>query len=135
MTGEIQLQNLVVSKFLGQDLDKYRSLFPHVIAAIQLGKSGKSSVRGDSIQYIYTDAHHSNPLCRVTALELVKQEQELDYDKEKYSEMLLEAAETVLGCFGFDRTIYATKTTKKKNKKWWHELREERVRDIEAEKM
>ena len=46
MTGEIQLQDLVVSKFLGQDLDKYRSLFPHVAAAIQLGKSGKSLVRG-----------------------------------------------------------------------------------------
>ena len=133
MTGEVQLQDLVVSKFLGQDLDKYRSLFPHVAAAIQLGKSGKSSVRGDSIMYIYTDAHHSNPLCRVTALELVKQEQELNHDKEKYREMLLEAAETILCYFDFDMTIYATKTTKNKNKKWWHELREERVRDIDAE--
>ena len=93
ITGEIQLQELVISKFLGQDLDKYRGLFPHVAAAIQLGKSGKSSVRGDSIQYIHTNAHHSNPLCRVTALDLVKQEQELNYDKEKYREMLLEAAE------------------------------------------
>ena len=133
MTSEIQLQDLVISKFLRQALDKYRSLFPHVAAAIQLGISGKSSVRGDSIRYIYTDAHHSNPLCRVTALELVGQEQELNYDKEKYREMLLEAAETVLGCFGFDRTIYDTKTTKKKNRKWWHELREERIRDIETE--
>jgi hypothetical protein len=32
MTGEIRLQDLIVSKFLGQDLDKYRSLFPHVAA-------------------------------------------------------------------------------------------------------
>ncbi len=135
MTGEVQLQDLVVSKFLGQDLDKYSSLFAHVAAAIQLGKSGKSSVRGDSIEYIYTNAHHSNPLCRVRAVDLIRQEEELNYDKEKYREMLLEAAETVLGCFGFDRTIYATKTTKNKNRKWWHELREERIRDIEAEKM
>jgi len=135
VTGEVQLQDLVVSKFLRQDLDKYRSLFPHVAAAIQLGKSGKSSVRGDSIQYIHTNAHHSNPLCRVTALDLVKQEQELNYDKEKYREILLEAAETILGYFGFDMTIYATKTTKNKNRKWWHELREERIRDIETERM
>lgn len=49
MTGYIQLQDLVISKFLGQDLDKYRSLFPHVAAATQLGISGKSSVRGDNI--------------------------------------------------------------------------------------
>jgi hypothetical protein len=59
MTGEIQLHALVISKFLGQDLDKYRSLFPHVAAAIQLGISCKSSVRGDSIQDIHTNAHHS----------------------------------------------------------------------------
>ena len=105
MTGEIQLQDLVVSKFLGQDLDKQRSLFPHVSAAIQLTEAGKSLIRGDIIQYIYTDAHHSNPLCRVTALELVRQEA-LGYDKEKYREMLQEATKTVLGYFGFDRTVY-----------------------------
>ena len=74
MTDEIQLQDLVISKFLGQHLDKYMSLFPHVAAAIQLGKAGKSSVGGDSIQYIYTEAHHSNPLPRVTALELIRRE-------------------------------------------------------------
>lgn len=55
---------------------------------------------------IWNDAHHSNPLCRVTALELVRQEEELNYDKEKYREMLLEAAEAVLCYFGFDRTVY-----------------------------
>ena len=30
MTGEIQSQNLVVTKLLGQNIDKYKSLFPHV---------------------------------------------------------------------------------------------------------
>ncbi len=41
----------------------------------------------------------------MTALELVRQEA-LGYDKEKYREMLLEATKTVLGYFGFDRTVY-----------------------------
>jgi hypothetical protein len=40
-----------------------------------------------------------------------------------YHEMLLDAAETVLGYFGFDRTIYdaiyGAKATRKKNRKWW----------------
>ena len=35
MASDIQLQDLVVSKLLGQELDKYKSLFPHVSAAIQ----------------------------------------------------------------------------------------------------
>ena len=53
-----------------------------------------------------------------------------DYDKEKYREMLLEAAETILGYFGFDRTLYGDR---KKNRRWWHELRQERRKDIEIE--
>ena len=28
------------------------------------------------------------------------------YDKEKYTEIILDAAETVLGIFGFVRTVY-----------------------------
>ena len=58
--------------------------------------------------------------------------EELDYDKEKYCEMLLEAAETVLGFFGFDRTVYVS--IRKKNRKWWYELRDERRKDIETER-
>jgi hypothetical protein len=52
--------------------------------------------------------------------------------KEKYREMLLEAAETVLGIFGFDRRMYGD-LAKKKNRKWWPTLREDRSRDIENE--
>ena len=71
MTGGIQLKDLVVSKLLRQDLIKYRSLFPYVSASLQLTKAGKSLVRGDIIQYIYTDAAHKNPLRRVMHLDLV----------------------------------------------------------------
>jgi len=48
--------------------------------------------------------------------------------------MLLEAAETVLSYFGFYRTIYDAKATRKKNRKWWDEIRQERMRDIQTEK-
>jgi DNA polymerase elongation subunit (family B) len=94
MTGEIEVQDLVVSKPLSQDIDKYMSLFPHVSAAIRLKEAGKSLIRGENIHYVYTDAQHKNPLCRVTPLALIKQgeEQEQRYDKEKYRDMLLEAA-------------------------------------------
>ncbi len=47
--------------------------------------------------------------------------------------MLLEAAETVLGYFGFDSTLYGD-TIRKKNKKWWSDLRQERRKDIETER-
>ena len=53
------------------------------------------------------------------------------YDKEKYKEMVLDAAETILGFFGFDRSTYSR--FKKGRKRWYDELREQRVRDIETE--
>src|SRR5512133_1120523 len=121
MTGEeIHQEDLVISKLLGQDIEKYKSLFPHVSAAIQLTNTagGKQPTKGYTIQYIYTDSQHKNPLCRVVPLELLQKEKDGKeerstlnyYDKEKYREMILDAAETVLGYFGFDRTVYENPT-------------------------
>lgn len=56
-----------------------------------------------------------------------------NYDKEKYRELLLDAAETVLGYFGFDRNLYSDKKNISKRKWWWEELRQERERDIKIE--
>ena len=62
MTNEILIKDLVVSKILRQDLHKYRNLFPHVSAALQMSEAGIPLVRGDTVQYIYSDATHTNPL-------------------------------------------------------------------------
>jgi hypothetical protein len=56
----------------------------------------------------------------------------LIHDREKYKQPLLDAAETVLGVFGFDRTVYSNNKTVRR-KKWYEELREQRARDIETE--
>ena len=56
------------------------------------------------------------------------------YDKEKYKEMILDAAETVLGYFGFDRTVYENpRKNGRKKKQWYDQLQEERTKDIQAE--
>ena len=56
------------------------------------------------------------------------------YSKAKYREIILDAAETVLGLFGFDRAVYSSNIKKKKRqRKWYDELREERTRDIQIE--
>jgi DNA polymerase elongation subunit (family B) len=128
MTGELELKDLIVSKILRQDLQKYRSLFPHVSAALQL--TDVPLTRADTIQYIYTDAAHSNPLRRVIPVEFIEEGREQGSDKEKYCEMLLEAAETGLGYFGFERMLFGV-TSRSKNKKWWNQLREQRYKDID----
>ena len=48
---------------------------------------------------------------------------------EKNTMRLLDAAETVLGIFGFDRTLFG----KPKDKKWWMQLRWNRMSDVKAE--
>jgi hypothetical protein len=47
--------------------------------------------------------------------------------------MLLEAAETILAYFGFDRTIYGN-AIQKKNRKWYYGLGEEHRNDVETER-
>ena len=121
MTGEIVLQDLVVSKQLRMNIHNYRSIFPHVAAAIQLSNSERVS-RGDNIEYVYTDSHHQNPLSRVVPAQFIRDNDSLEYDKEKYKEMLLDASESVLGIFGFDRTLFG----KPKDKKWWMQLKRNR---------
>ena len=69
----------------------------------------------------------------MTPIDFIEEGKEQDYDKEKYREMLLEAAETVLGYFGFDRTLYGD-TSRKKNRKWCHYLKEQSQKDIETER-
>jgi DNA polymerase elongation subunit (family B) len=138
MTGEgLAAEDLVISKLLRQNIVKYKSLFPHVSAAIQLSnETGKHPMKGDTIQYVYTNSQHNNPLCRVVpiAIDNAQKESLSQYDKEKYKEMILDAAETVLGLFGFDRTVYSSNIKNKKGRrKWYDELREERTKDIQTE--
>ena len=46
--------------------------------------------------------------------------------------MILDAAETVLRLFGFDRTVYGMPRENRK-RKWYNELHEERTKDIQTE--
>jgi hypothetical protein len=45
----------------------------------------------------------------------------------------LNAAETVLGYFRFALTIYGNGLNNNKRRKWWEELKDERMKDSETE--
>jgi DNA polymerase elongation subunit (family B) len=130
MNGEVQLTDLVISKLLRQNIEKYRSLFPHVAAAIKLNISGLIAGVGDNIDYVYTDSDHTDPLQRVIPAKLMSEE---SYDRAKYLEMLLDSAEAVLSIFGFSRSLYGFDNSKQ-NYHWWNELYEQRQRDVESAK-
>jgi hypothetical protein len=79
---------------------------------------------------IYINSKHKNPLCRVVPVLKDEKEQVVtSYDKEKYRDLLLDAAETGLGYFGFDADVYKEsekRGIRSKLKKWWYELMEEK---------
>ena len=75
MNGEVQITDLVISKLLRQNIEKYRSL----------------TSRGDNIQYVHTDSNHTDPLHRITPARLITTQ---EYDK-KYLDILLDSAEAV----------------------------------------
>jgi hypothetical protein len=53
--------------------------------------------------------------------------------EEKYR-VIVDAAETVLGYFGFDRTVYGNKkNTGARKWRWLQELNQEREKDIRTE--
>jgi DNA polymerase elongation subunit (family B) len=80
MNGEVQITDLVISKLLRQNIEKYRSLFPHVAAAIRLNVSGIAG-RGDNIQHVHTDSNHTDPLYRITPTKLILTQ---NYDRDGY---------------------------------------------------
>ena len=129
MNGEVQVTDLVIFKLLRQNIEKYRSLFPHVAASIRLNVSGVITNRGDNIQYVHTDSNHTDPLFRITPTKLISSE---SYDREKYLEMLFDSAEAALSIFGFNRSLFGY--DEKKNRQWWNEIYQQRERDIESAK-
>jgi DNA polymerase elongation subunit (family B) len=128
MSGRVSFEDLVVSKILRKPISKYKSIPPHVSAAIQLAGRGRDVKTGEAIEFVYTDAEHQNPLCRVAAYKLL--DGRVGFDREKYRDMILDAAETTLSTLGFTRKILGLKL---ESRDWLKKLREEREKEIELE--
>jgi hypothetical protein len=87
---------------------------------------------GDTVQFLFTDADHINPLCRVVALEEVGTG--INIDREKYRELLQDAAETILSPFGFSRAAYGLPVhTRSWIQEIWNERKKERQMEAETE--
>jgi len=118
LDGKIDPERLVISKILRMPIHRYRSLFPHVIAAIQLEECSKPIKPGETVEYVYVDTTQLNPMKRVLPASIAH-----SYDCQKYAEMLLDTAETLLGVFGFSRAQFGLQL---KPRNFLEELRHER---------
>jgi len=98
--GEVEPPELVVSKTLSQDPSDYKVDNLTALAAQQLEDVGVRIHPGERVPYVIRDARSTVKEDRVRAAPLMGPED--GYDEEKYTELLLKAAEELLIPFGYD---------------------------------
>ena len=116
-SGEVSMSQLIVSKVLRKPLNAYTSFLPHVSAAVSLVQQHKMVRAGETIKFVYVNARHPNPLRRVAPSDIYDDDY---YDREKYRDLVIDAAETVLSTFGFKRQKFGlgSKTLSHKELLW-----------------
>ena len=100
--GEAGWRELVVSKRLGRPPGKYKSRPPHAVAAEQLTRRGVDLEAGDVVGFVYLDSGNADPWRRVAPAAALGDGWRR-YDREAYVELVLDAAETLLGALGVGR--------------------------------
>jgi hypothetical protein len=80
---------------------------------------------GNLVDYVYVDTKQVNPINHVAPAEFAEA-----YDVEKYTEMLLDVAESILGIFEFSRTQLGFQN---RCRNFLDDLRSERTREILTE--
>ncbi len=93
--GNVDPAELSISKHMGKDLDSYKSMLPHVVAAKHLARRGKRLEEYASVDFVYMNADHSNPMRRVLPSPMMDGQRGY-YDREKYGKLVLDVAETIL---------------------------------------
>jgi DNA polymerase elongation subunit (family B) len=101
--GEVEPQELVVSKTLSQDPSDYKVDNLTALAAQQLEDVGVRIHPGERVSYLIRDARSRVKEDRVRAVPLMGPED--GYDEEKYTGLLLKAAEELLIPFGYDMSV------------------------------
>jgi DNA polymerase-2 len=96
VSGDVDIQELVVSKRITREPRDYKKAGVTAIAAQQLFGSGVKLRPGQTVEYVHTNSESSVPNDRVRAFALW--EGWFGYDRKKYAEMLREAFEPFILC-------------------------------------
>ncbi|HRU81511.1 MAG TPA: DNA polymerase domain-containing protein, partial [Candidatus Methanomethylicus sp.] len=91
MGGRVPWERLVVRKRLGKAVGEYAANVAQRAAAVQRMNGGADVEEGGEVEFIYVDANHPNPMCRVAVPEAFRG----SYDRRAYASMIAEATSTV----------------------------------------
>ena len=99
LNGEVPVWDLIVTKHLSKDPDRYRQKVSQVIAAQQLIDEGARISAGQNLRLVYTSAENKRYERRVRAEELI--EENTSSDVKKYLHLLYAAAANLLSALGY----------------------------------
>jgi DNA polymerase II len=97
--GCVPFENLLLSQRLGRELGEYQARSPVARAVFQLSQSGKVIKPGRRVRYLFT---RGDPGVYAWDMDNPPKQEALDY--QKYLNLLVRAANTVLQPFGVDQT-------------------------------
>jgi len=99
--GNVSPFELIIRRSISKDPYEYENNSINAIVSQTLADAGVHLMAGESIQYIITDSTGKKDPMKAKPLALYALDD--GYDAEKYSEMVLEAAETLLEPLGYSR--------------------------------
>ncbi len=98
--GDVSLTDLVILNALSKNHDQYDSNLVQVSAIRQLAEEGLELMAGQSVSYVITNYGSRVQGDRVKPVELM--DGDTRYDRERYIELLLKGAASILQPFGID---------------------------------
>ena len=101
--GNVSPFELIIRRSISKDPYEYENNSINAIVSQTLADAGVHLMAGESIQYIITDSTGKKDPMKAKPLALYALDD--GYDAEKYSEMVLEAAETLLEPLGYSKEL------------------------------
>jgi DNA polymerase I len=99
LKGDVPIWDLIITKRLSKNPNKYKQKGSHVIAAEQLIKGGAEIHAGENVRFLFTDAKNKKYRRRVRAEQLI--ERGVNPDLKKYLLLLYSAAAGLLSFAGY----------------------------------
>ena len=103
LNGEVIPEDLVFTTHTRHKLEDYRQKGSQAAALYQLREEGVDVQPGQAVQYVHTDSKSRYYHERVKVAELV--DSDTEYNREKYYQIMLRSAESILRPFGYDRKV------------------------------
>lgn len=99
LAGKVQIWDLIITKHLSKEPEKYKQMVSQAIAAKQLMKEGADIPAGKNVRFLFTSAENKHYERRVAAEELI--EKKTNPDIKKYLFLLYASAATMLSPLGY----------------------------------